>query len=673
MSDLDENIEGRETKQSSKLLMLAILAGIILLAHLPLFVMRAFYIENYRSTNDSMVFVILPILILTLFVILPILANRKMPRPSISNCTWFRWTRQEIIRFWLLPLVIIASIIIIRFLAYQLRLPTVRFIRLENGSYLPPNVFLLVWLMIFGSVLSPFAQEFFWRWYVQGALLKICRPTVAVLGQAILFGLLHFRPVLGFVQVSLFGLFCGIWCYRRKTLLPVVIVHIALNSFMFTCEWRDWIEVRKIKSTHNYVADFIELSKPPSYDPNNDARGDYSVASWLVVEFPKELENVRHRYPTQWSQEERDQVEAWVASNTKALGFVEKGTQKDYYWIEYEHEGKRMPTLPKNLIEMKHIIFALCLRSTLRTAQGDYELGFNDIETCCQLGKHLEANKDLFSQLVGVASRPLALENVRMIIANEDINPLLMTRFQKLFENTVDCNYTKFDFIRDKLWVLDVVQQIFTDDGRGGGYIPRYFFKKMFFQDGELDYALSIMLEEKVDTASWKRLERRSTTEQVEQYYNLLERACSLSPLQYERDIEGIKTSIEQIKKTNPLIRTFSPAIDRLVYIAARARAELDASIAILGILRYKADTQKYPDSLSQIVTAGYIKNIPIDPYSDKSIVYKQVGDGFTLYSFGSDFDDDGGTPSKWGEGEKGGDQVFWPVEKSKSYSKSAI
>jgi hypothetical protein len=139
------------------------------------------------------------------------------------------------------------------------------------------------------------------------------------------------------------------------------------------------------------------------------------------------------------------------------------------------------------------------------------------------------------------------------------------------------------------------------------------------------------------------------------------------------RDIEGIKTSIEQIKKANPLIRTFSPAIDKLVHIAARARADIDASITILGILRYKVDTQQYPDNFSQLIAAGYIKNIPIDPYSDNPMVYKTIGEDFMLYSFGSDFDDDGGTPSKWGEGKKGGDQVFWPVEKSQNHSVSAM
>jgi hypothetical protein len=37
------------------------------------------------------------------------------------------------------------------------------------------------------------------------------------------------------------------------------------------------------------------------------------------------------------------------------------------------------------------------------------------------------------------------------------------------------------------------------------------------------------------------------------------------------------------------------------------------------------------------------------------------------LYSYGEDFDDDGGKHSKWGVGDEGGDQVFWPVEQSQT------
>jgi hypothetical protein len=53
-----------------------------------------------------------------------------------------------------------------------------------------------------------------------------------------------------------------------------------------------------------------------------------------------------------------------------------------------------------------------------------------------------------------------------------------------------------------------------------------------------------------------------------------------------------------------------------------------------------------------------------MDPYSDGPLVYRRQGGDFILYSFGADFDDDGGVHSRWGDSHQGGDQVFWPVQK---------
>jgi len=62
------------------------------------------------------------------------------------------------------------------------------------------------------------------------------------------------------------------------------------------------------------------------------------------------------------------------------------------------------------------------------------------------------------------------------------------------------------------------------------------------------------------------------------------------------------------------------------------------------------------------------LKALPIDPFSDKPLVYRRTEDGFILYSVGPNFEDDGGVV---GKDEKGrvkmwadeGDAVFWPVK----------
>jgi hypothetical protein len=68
------------------------------------------------------------------------------------------------------------------------------------------------------------------------------------------------------------------------------------------------------------------------------------------------------------------------------------------------------------------------------------------------------------------------------------------------------------------------------------------------------------------------------------------------------------------------------------------------------------------------------LSEVPIDPFSDQPLVYKKTDNGFTLYSVGYNFKDDGGVPGQYEGTNKNpqarrwtqyGDVVFWPVEKA--------
>jgi len=106
------------------------------------------------------------------------------------------------------------------------------------------------------------------------------------------------------------------------------------------------------------------------------------------------------------------------------------------------------------------------------------------------------------------------------------------------------------------------------------------------------------------------------------------------------------------------------PAVVRVIGISYRGKVETDSLITTLALLRYKADEGQLPENLDELVASGYLKKLPMDPYSDGSLVYRKIDEDFVLYSLGADFDDDGGVPSEWGEGEEGGGiLVYWPRE----------
>jgi hypothetical protein len=110
-----------------------------------------------------------------------------------------------------------------------------------------------------------------------------------------------------------------------------------------------------------------------------------------------------------------------------------------------------------------------------------------------------------------------------------------------------------------------------------------------------------------------------------------------------------------------------NPALVRVGELFARCRADTEGLITTLAVLRYKADKGQLPEKLDELVKTGYVKTLASDPFSGKPFVYRPTGENFTLYSFGPNFQDNGGKvgldtkgqPKKWVDN---GDWVFWPV-----------
>jgi hypothetical protein len=56
----------------------------------------------------------------------------------------------------------------------------------------------------------------------------------------------------------------------------------------------------------------------------------------------------------------------------------------------------------------------------------------------------------------------------------------------------------------------------------------------------------------------------------------------------------------------------------------------------------YKSRTGRYPERLEELVPA-LLPEVPIDPFTGKTLVYRREGEGFIVYSLGSNQRDDGG------------------------------
>jgi hypothetical protein len=365
--------------------------------------------------------------------------------------------------------------------------------------------------------------------------------------------------------------------------------------------------------TTDYVVKLNELGIAGRAESDNAATY-YQKAIELFVTDSSDLTKTKFSWPKELPAQEQAVLRKWVQDNSAALEQLRLGSQKPYCW--FTHTGQISPAESNRSMIIRDLARALSFRAMLQAEDGGVSGAVNDIETLYRFGAHSEAGPRLLvEKLMGIAIKSMAVTNAFKILNETLVNADLMKGLQEQLEQLCPKQNESFDIRGEKIHMQG---QIETD--------PKAAPLKPYLQN-------------------------------VFEYYDTI---ATKTPWQLHTQ------RVPAIPNVDSLITDMT----KIIEIEYRSRADTQALITTLALMRYKSDKGGYPAALPELVSAGYIKEQPIDPFSNNPLVYKQAQDNFTLYSFGVDFDDDGGQPSKWGSGEEGGDQVFWPLKTSTSEEK---
>ncbi len=211
----------------------------------------------------------------------------------------------------------------------------------------------------------------------------------------------------------------------------------------------------------------------------------------------------------------------------------------------------------------------------------------------------------------------------------------------------------------EKAFWYDAIQRAFTDDRKGSG--------RMLVRG--LPYVATDDWKENLwSFVSFSYPDRQEMVAKIDEYFERFAEILAETPLEL-RD-EAIDEQVwNEVNITPFLLKSQTPAHERISQIAWRMRTGRQALLTVLAIMRYEKEKGQYPASLDELVEAGYLKKLPMDPYSDGPLIYRKTNGGFLLYSFGINLKDDGGklglgsrgTPRMWADN---GDRVFWPLPK---------
>jgi hypothetical protein len=441
-----------------------------------------------------------------------------------------------------------------------------------------------------------------------------------------------------------------------------------------------WFLTGKPAVTTDYIAQ-LNLIVRPVADESLNAASLYDKAVDIFEKLPDDTQVLLTTESHKVTSEEKQLIEKLLADNNEMLELVVAGSQKPYYWQHYEGEEMLSVLLPF-LTEFRKLAYSFCWRSRLHAEKGRYEEAFSDIKTCYRFGQHVKGTKlILVEQLVGVAIEAMAVGNLRSILSEHQIDAAALATLQKDFEQIIDGEVFAMGFQGEKMFVYDEIQRCFTEDRFGGGHLYLTRIGQIrSIGDESVPTAQDIIFESLSSPEGWARgvkvlffhPNKQQTREAADRFYAYCDTFAQKTPAQVRAEGIDMEKETMKIVGDNVFLSILTPALERASRIGHRHRTNVEATVTILALLRYKADKDSYPDDLHELVTAGYLGQLPIDVYSGKPLVYRKTADSFILYSFGENFKDDGGKPGTdrggrprlWNYGEGDDDAVFWPVAK---------
>ncbi|MHC4371976.1 MAG: hypothetical protein ACYSW8_30595 [Planctomycetota bacterium] len=368
-------------------------------------------------------------------------------------------------------------------------------------------------------------------------------------------------------------------------------------------------------------------------------------------------------------------VERWVTEHSDALELIVEGSRLPHCWREYQ-ANDQVPSAVINvrlpdLSEFRELSRALRCRALLSAEQGRYEGAFDDVQSLYRFGRHTRMNKLLIEQIAGIVLEAMAVKTAREIVGGYEVGSEIMEDFQRNLELIVADEDFSICVEAEKLALYDEIQRSFTSGGIGKGhlYLPR--FREVSIIRSNYTPATSfesLFLDMKgYGPYLFTHPNKQETLDTADALYEYYDQLISKTAAQRRAEAACIERKLRAFAKSNKLLHDMAPPVLRLVEISNRLPMDVSATLAILAISRYKADNGRYPQDLNELLTQGYLKELPIDTFTDKPLVYRAEGADFILYSFGLNFIDDGGVsstnskgrPKQWADN---GDTVFWPL-----------
>ncbi|MFP6603023.1 MAG: hypothetical protein VB862_10885 [Pirellulaceae bacterium] len=383
-----------------------------------------------------------------------------------------------------------------------------------------------------------------------------------------------------------------------------------------------------------------------------------------------------------WTEQQYPNLAAWLKFNEKPLVVLREATLRPRYFspliVESEEDadalhGGLITALLPGVQSTRSFARALSARAMLHLANNRPEAAWEDILTCQRLGRLVAEGPTLVEALVGIAIGGMASDTTLVYI--EHVNPdaeqsaLLARQLEKLLplprmvdriglcerfmflditQRVAGTNGTNFELL------INLVGNSGRDDNRFSRALTKFTLRltdwDLVLTKGNEAYDQIIAaLRVKDPIARRAAIDAfdRSISERAKQLRNPLKLLGRIAAS--ESAGEGLGSVVGDI-----MISLLLPALSACQAAELRAFQLQDNLQVALALSAYHAEQGKYPATLA-VLKPKYLKELPIDRFSGKALIYQPTQEGYLFYSVGRNEKDDQG---RWSDDQPAGDDL---------------
>jgi hypothetical protein len=458
-----------------------------------------------------------------------------------------------------------------------------------------------------------------------------------------------------------------------KRSIILILLILAIGALLLTVTYQ--LTLRPMV-TVDYAAMMDDLARPANYEPNKDGADLCHAAAKLLDDAgairiagedkrysPSDI-LLSSNWPGNLSHDELSLLKSWLQKNSEGVALLEQAQTKEQFWPRSDQPGKPLwRVILYDHTGMVNGYRAVLWRGKLKAAEGHVQEGLDDIFAARNMGRFFGERPCMVEWMVRIAYETNCYKAVAVVLANTRLSEAELAAVAARVRALPPCEGSFADTLPfEECLAADMAQRFFSNNGKGDGtLLIQAVYGDATAQDGfirppgyyspyDKTGAIKKALQMKVRSPS-----RAQVLENHHRFCLLWAKLCETPP--YKPEYATYKAELAQLAEKDVLGLTDSLSVNKIATLAHRYVNHREGLLTIIAILRYRNATGQPPADLKALVDAGYLKELSLDEFTGKPLVYRVEGNDFTLYSVSENGIDDGGTS------KDKLDDVYWPVE----------